>query len=250
MSQTGMSEKRRGFTLVELLVVVAIIVLLMAILLPAVQQVRETARRTSCLNNLHQFGIAMCQFTDIHGGHFPWTYHAGNTQSWVDTLAPFVENVDEMRLCPGDPMGEARVQPDAAGNMGTSYVINEYVAYQTTDGYSVLNINKIQDSDTLIILFEGANTGRQATDDHVHTSTWYAPVAITRNQYWNTILAEINPAQHTDCANYLFADGHADKVTMETFNAWVQQDVASVATGNGTNFARPNQRQLTFYPSD
>lgn len=245
--RTGVSNKRRGITLAELLVVLAIIVLLMAILLPAVQQMRETARQTSCLNNLHQFGIAMCQYTDIHGGHFPWTYHAGDTLSWVDTLAPFVENVDEMRLCPDDPMGEARVQPDAAGLMGTSYVINEYVAYQTSDGYSVLNINKIQNADTLIILFEGADTGREATDDHVHTSTWYAPIDIERNQYWNTILAEINPTQHTDCANYLFADGHADKVTMETFSDWVQQDVANFLNGGWTNFARPNQTQLTFY---
>jgi prepilin-type N-terminal cleavage/methylation domain-containing protein len=84
------SLARLGFTLVELLVTIAIIAILISLLLPAVQYVRESARRVACQNNAKQIGLALHTYeTSIQ--EFPPSSVSGPSHNWVAFVLPFME---------------------------------------------------------------------------------------------------------------------------------------------------------------
>jgi len=129
---------RRGFTLIELLVVIAIIAILISLLLPAVQQAREAARRIQCKNNLKQIGLALHNYHDAHKSFPPFFIsRTGNPSriadadkgaNWLVFLLPFVDQQNlydswdfdipanqndgrsaplSMYKCPSDPQSDA-----------------------------------------------------------------------------------------------------------------------------------------------
>jgi len=241
-----MSQRRRAMTLVELLVVVAIIGMLVALLLPAIQAARGTARAATCKNNLRQIGLAVLQFCDLHKGEFPEWYHAthkadeleGN-YSWINTLAPHLESVDAIRICPEDFL-----LPERDIVKGSSYVVNDYLTADDVPG-RVRSINKLQATSRTIVVFEGADkrernplTYREDRRmqyanpmfDHTHSSGWFSKLNVENGLVRNAVKADIQPDRHADTAHYLYVDGHVDVIAAAQIDEWIDQKF---------NFAEP-----------
>jgi prepilin-type N-terminal cleavage/methylation domain-containing protein/prepilin-type processing-associated H-X9-DG protein len=90
MDSVVMKKRTHGFTLVELLVVIAIIGILVALLLPAIQAAREAARRSQCINNLKQVGIAFQNYHDVHK-QLPMGAYSCCQGTWQPAILPFIE---------------------------------------------------------------------------------------------------------------------------------------------------------------
>lgn len=174
-----MRDRFRGFTLVELLVVIGIIAVLTAILFPVFTSVRKAARRTACLSNLRQLVQAQKMYSDDHDrGLVPARSWNGDRSSlgstWCVILQPYMKST-QLLLCGAD---DAPQQVDRSQDLPHSYGINYNLTFNSA--YAgvpfVYSMSSVQRTSDLLIFFDlvssakamGASyythrTGRMAT---------------------------------------------------------------------------------------
>lgn len=202
---------RNGFTLIELLTVIAVIAILAMLLIPVASQVRMTTRRSVCASNMRQIGIALHLYANEHNGWLPNTSDEGLERSWIFTLSSYLDDVDEVRICPDDPRREERMERSLS-----SYVVNEYLFKDEYGPFgerleSFRNLETLRyPTQTMAVFIGPDNMPLSASNDHAHTRRW------TGN--WAAVIDAIQPdrfrtaaanSDRTDgTANYLYADGH------------------------------------------
>jgi prepilin-type N-terminal cleavage/methylation domain-containing protein/prepilin-type processing-associated H-X9-DG protein len=244
MSRTS-RRRPGGFTLIELLVVIAISAILIALLLPAVQRVREAAARTHCLNNLKQIGLAYHGYHDTYR-YFPAGFVTPANYGWGTVLLPWLEQLPlqtAMQISTTKLSVNANTQlplsiflcpSDAGPNIsswftfnGAAYAKSNYVtSEQVSDGNSTWRIADITDGTSNTMMVGERDTlnnigGVWAGRDNREAGVSVASVMGRPNWPINTKYAGSNSccaadvqgtrfawtSLHPGGANFVFADG-------------------------------------------
>ncbi len=198
---------RKGFTLIEILVVIAIIAILAAILFPVFQKVREKARQAACMSNENQMGLALLQYNQDNDELLPNRKNEGGHYNWKTYINPYVKST-QVWVCPSDPYvglddDGSSFPADYSANTDSGNgnpLVQPFIDCNAWNGGACPNsasqAQMEQPSQTIsVVEFEGSYSDYRVTNAPFWGITWAGPGSLMF-------------AGHTGRANFLFLDGH------------------------------------------
>lgn len=197
-------RKRAGFTLVELLVTIAIIAILVAVAFPAFNLAMQHARCAGCASHMRSLGMGFMAYTADNEGQFPPRSTGQGIDKWPVLLLPYVQN-PQAYVDPGDPVATKVPLNQLVSNNGnnSSFFFNGFndLGFYSNPTLTVALVN-LNDTSNLILLGQ-----------KVHSSTQYYMDFVEGNE--NDIL---NKEAYFGGSNYVFADGSARFVKIADYD--------------------------------
>ncbi|HVZ93208.1 MAG TPA: prepilin-type N-terminal cleavage/methylation domain-containing protein [Phycisphaerales bacterium] len=233
----GRGKRRCAFTLLELLVVVAVMAILLSVLLPAIRSARASGQTIVCLSNMRQLQAAQLLYCNDHKGQLVdyglghGVVHDEESLSWYKDLLPYYDTpvavrspADTSPHWPVSQGGDGTAVPESQGTRfrKTSYGLNEMLTprppFDPEAGRQWFfdKIDRIKNPSSVIQFVIMAYEGEFSGSDHIHVSNWYSPflppdsaATLASNMMQVNAHGGMSAVSPDGRSNYTFLDGHA-----------------------------------------
>ena len=211
-----MSGRPKGFTLVELLIVISVIMVLAALLFPVFASALERARRTKCINNLKQLASAIQMYEDDYAGMVMPVSGTGEAEwgyMWQDIVDPYVkqlkglggsriEEQGEIFMCPSAPVEQAIYRHKAAKTYGYNPHLTRFT-----------RLADVRYAALILRLTECSDKNPDDKDAPFGGGSWFAP--LPDGSPFAFKFDVFAPGWHNGMSNVLWVDGHVSTITRQ-----------------------------------